>query len=49
LRGMDLIRPDRHIVRFPSPAKLRDYCDFDDGYLHGEARAPETVRVLEPQ
>ena len=49
LRELQLIRPDRHVVRLPSPAKLQEYCAFDDGYLHGEARAPETVRVLEPQ
>jgi hypothetical protein len=36
-------------VRFPSPAKLQEYCDFDDGYLHGEAHALEAAQVLEPQ
>ncbi|HEY5084163.1 MAG TPA: Crp/Fnr family transcriptional regulator [Rhizomicrobium sp.] len=50
LRGLDLIRLDRHVVRFPSPAKLQEYCDFDDGYLQGAmARAPKMARVLEPQ
>jgi CRP-like cAMP-binding protein len=49
LRELELIRPDKHVVRFPSPAKLQEYCDFDDGYLHGGARAPEAVHVLEPQ
>ena len=50
LRDLDLIRPDRHVVRFPSPARLQEYCDFDNGYLQGAGtRAPETVRVLEPQ
>ncbi|HEX4105385.1 MAG TPA: Crp/Fnr family transcriptional regulator [Rhizomicrobium sp.] len=41
LKDLELIRADRHVVRFPSPAKLQDYAAFDGSYLKSAARMPE--------
>jgi CRP-like cAMP-binding protein len=39
LKDLDLIRPDRHLMRFPAFAALQDYAAFDGAYLKSAARA----------
>ena len=39
LREEGLIRIDGHVLRFPAPAKIRQYAGFDGAYLMGDGRA----------
>lgn len=39
LRELGLVRVDGHMLRFPVPAKMHLYADFDGGYLNGSRHA----------